>query len=279
MNTKQKTLAAAMVTGVAIFHYFIPRDLLTIHILFRFLYLVPITYVALYTGRLGGIVSAMAVTLIFLPHFFIPTTNHEFVAGNIGAIILFILAGYFVGNFRDKSEKEVLARKNRLQFVATHKGEGTNILFYADTTQLATAAAEWFMNTFGHTVTALTILSVYRSDESEQFSTEKEAEEYVSQRKKETDTHREHIENAFISKGIAAGKITNKSVTTEGKTAISDKILDELKTGSYDLVLLPKHDKTHAQEFLFGDTAVQLLRKASVPILSVKGSPGESTGQ
>jgi nucleotide-binding universal stress UspA family protein len=59
------------------------------------------------------------------------------------------------------------------------------------------------------------------------------------------------------------------------KASISDKILEELRTERCDLVLLPKHDKTHAQESLFGDTAVQLLRKASIPILSVKGSSGE----
>lgn len=264
-----------MIISVAVFHYFIPRDLLTLHILFRLLYLVPITYVALYSGRLGGIISAIAVTLIFLPHFFMQTTSHEFIAGNIGAIILFILAGYFVGSFRDKSEKEVLAQKNKLQFVTTHKGEGNNILFYADNTQLACATAEWFINIFGHTVTALTILSVYNSDESEKFSTEKEAEDFVSQRKIETDAYMERIKNELSSKGIAADKIITKSVTTRGKAAVSDKILEELKTGNYDLVLLPKHDKTHAQEFLFGDTAVQLLRKASIPILSVKGSSGE----
>jgi len=275
MNAKQKILAAVMIISVAVFHYFIPRDLLTLHILFRFLYLVPITYVALYTGRLGGVVIALTVTLVFLPHFFMSTSSHEFVAGNIGAVILFNLAGYFVGSFRDKSEQEVIAQKKKLRVVATHKGEGNNILFYADSTQLASATAEWFTAAFGPAVAALTILSVYNTDESEKFSTEKEAEKFVSQREKETEASLEHIKNEFSSKGIAADKITIKSVTMKGKAVISDKILEELNTENYDMVLLPKHDKTHAQEFLFGDTAVQLLRKASIPILAVKGSPGE----
>ncbi|MDW7772872.1 MAG: universal stress protein [Desulfobulbaceae bacterium] len=52
---------------------------------------------------------------------------------------------------------------------------------------------------------------------------------------------------------------------------MSDKILEEVKAGGHDLVLLPKHEKTHTQEFMFGDTAIQVLRKASVPVLSVKG--------
>lgn len=114
-------------------------------------------------------------------------------------------------------------------------------------------------------------------DDTTQFMelNQREAQEYVSQREKETEVYTENIRKEFINKGIAPDKITIKSVATKGKASISDKILDELKTVSYDLVLLPKHDKTHAQEFLFGDTAVQLLRKASIPVLSVKGSSGE----
>ncbi len=275
MTTKQKILAAAMILSVAVFHYFIPRDLLTLHVLFRLFYLVPIIYVALCMGRLGGILTAITVTFIFLPHFFMATTSHEFVAGNVGAVVLFNLAGYFVGNFRDRSEREVHEQKGKLQIVPIHKGEGGNILFYVDDTQLSKATVEWFSDFIGHGITTLALFGVYSEEESEKYPSQKQIEEHVAQLKIEKKLYLENIKEEFVEKGVASETISIKSVSRRGKASVSDKILDELKNGSYDLILLPKHNKTKAQEFLFGDTAIQLLRKAPIPVLSVKGGPEE----
>ena len=85
------------------------------------------------------------------------------------------------------------------------------------------------------------------------------------------------IRDILTDTGISANKITVKTVSLNHKERVSDKILEELTNGGYDydMVLLPKHDQTKAQEFLFGDTAVRLLRRAPVPVLSVKGTREE----
>ncbi|MDW7772645.1 MAG: universal stress protein [Desulfobulbaceae bacterium] len=272
MNKEKIKHGIAMIAGIALFHYLLPRELLSLHILFRFLYLVPVAYVAFYTGRKGGLLTALAVTVVFLPHFFMATATQEFIAGNIGAIILFFLAGFFVGNFRDVSEREILKRQEQRQIISASKDGIRSILFYSDNTQLSSAAAEWFISFFADRTMSVCLLSIYNEDETDSFPTEESAREHVSHIKTESRQHVENIRQKLISNGFEAAKIVTKQMPITGNSSISDKILDEVKEGGYDLVLLPKHPKTHTQEFMFGDTAIQVMRKASVPVLSVKGT-------
>lgn len=56
------------------------------------------------------------------------------------------------------------------------------------------------------------------------------------------------------------------------KVPISDKIVEYLNEHAFDFFLLCKHNKKKSEEFLFGDTAIQVLRKTTVPVLIVKGT-------
>jgi len=78
----------------------------------------------------------------------------------------------------------------------------------------------------------------------------------------------------LIDLGIPQDSVVIKNVAVKGKVQVSDKILEELNDGNYDLLLLSKHQQTKAQEFLFGDVPIRLLREASIPVLSVK--PGKT---
>ncbi|MCK5194795.1 MAG: universal stress protein [Desulfobulbaceae bacterium] len=276
MNRKQITIAIIMMFSVAVFHFFIPRDFLSLHILFRLLYLVPIAYIALNFGRKGGVIAAIAVTIIFLPHFFMVKTSHEFVAGNIAAVVLFYLTGLFVGSFRDKAERGITMQQQQRQVVIPSAGEGCNILFYIDGSPLSAAVAEWFSAFFANRNITITLLWIYNEDETEKFASPELASEHVSQVKVEGEASIEKIREDLLTAGIQMERISVKNIAVTGKIPFSDKILEELKADNYDLVLLAKHDQTKAQEFLFGDTAIRLLREASIPVLSVKGVPEKS---
>lgn len=276
MNRKQISIAIIMMFGVAVFHFFIPRDFLSLHILFRLLYLVPIAYIALYSGRKGGIIAAITMTIIFLPHFFMDRTTQDFTAGNIAAVILFYITGFFVGSFRDSSERGVINQQQQ-QVVVPSTGKGCNILFYIDNSPLSAASAEWFGAYFGGRDIAVTLLWVYNEDESEKFASQEPADEYVSQQGNETAAFLDEIRDMLIGSGIPQESVLTKNVAVAGKVPVSDKILEELKDGDYDLLLLSKHQQTKAQEFLFGDVPIRLLRETSIPVLSVKGTPEESS--
>ena len=275
MDRKQISIAVLMMFGVAVFHFFIPRDFLSLHILFRLLYLVPIAYIALYSGRKGGILAAITMTIIFIPHFFMDRTTQDFTAGNIAAVILFYITGFFVGSFRDSSERVVINQQQQ-HVVVPSTGEGCSILFYIDNSPLSTASAEWFGAYFGGRDITVTLLWVYNEDESEKFASQELADEYVSQQGNETATFLDELRDMLTGSGIPRENVSIKNVAVTGKVPVSDKILEELKDGNYDLLLLSKHQQTKAQEFLFGDVPIRLLREASIPVLSVKGTLEES---
>lgn len=271
MKRKKIIFAIVLLFIIAIVHLQIPEHDLTLHVLLRLLYLVPIAYVALLTGRKGGVLTSLAATIVFLPHFFFSGANQEFIAGNITAVILFNLTGFFVGYFRDVSERGYINQRQQ-QVVIAPEGKGHRVLFYVDKSPLSSGVAKWFGTSFGSRDTSVTLFWVYNDDVSEKFASQQSADEYMAQFKIDTESKLGGIRDLLTDSGIPADRILVKTAALHQKARVSDKILEELKNESYDLVLMPKHEQTKAQEFLFGDTAIRLLRGSPIPVLSVKGA-------
>lgn len=80
------------------------------------------------------------------------------------------------------------------------------------------------------------------------------------------------VKGILLKKGVEESKIELKTVDCDEKSLVSDQILEELKSGRYDTVLVSKHDVTRTQEFFFGDATINLIRKSPVPaVLVAKG--------
>jgi len=276
MKRKKIFFTIVLLFIIAIVHLQIPERDLTLHIFLRLLYLVPIAYVALLTGRKGGILTSLAATLLFLPHFFFSGADQEFIAGNITTVILFNLTGFFAGYFRDVTERGYINRRQQ-QVVIAPKGKGHRVLFYVENSPLSPDVAKWFRTSFGSRDTSVTLFGVYSNDMSEKFASQQLADEHVAQLKKDTESILDGIRDLLTYTGIPADRISIKKVAQNQRARVSDKILEELTNGSYDLVLMPKHEQTKAQEFLFGDTAIRLLRESHVPVISVKGTLEKSS--
>lgn len=72
--------------------------------------------------------------------------------------------------------------------------------------------------------------------------------------------------------GIPEKDLERVVTTVTEKVPISDKIIEYLSEHQFDFLLLCKHNKKKSEEFLFGDTAIQVLRKTTIPVLIVKGN-------
>lgn len=271
MKRKKIIFAIVLLFIIAVIHLRIPERDLTLHILLRLLYLAPIAYVALLAGLRGGILTSLAATLVFLPHFFFSGADQEFIVGNITAVFLFNLTGFFVGYFRDVSERGYINRRQQKVVIAPEVKEH-RVLFYVDNSPLSSGVANWFGSSFGSRDMSVTLFWVYNDDISENFASQQMADEHAVQFKKDEESILGGIRDLLTDTGIPADRISIKRVALHQKARVSDKILEELTNGSYDLVLMPKHEQTKAQEFLFGDTAIRLLRESHIPVISVKGT-------
>lgn len=270
MNRKQRWIILLVTIFVASIHSFIPEQYLTLHITLRLLYFIPIIYAALHNGRKGGVIVALAISLIFLPHFLIKGASPEFIAGNIVAIVLFNLSGFFFGTFRESSEHELVKRIQKNQIIPG-KGEAQQkVLFYIDGTPLSLSAAEWFSNRTWVAGLSLVLLAVStRSREeitADQMAgrTEIDSEEGTSKMVHE-------IHGIFTKQGVNADDIRIVSASINEKVPISTKVIEYAEKHDVDVILLCKHNKKKSEEFLFGDTAIQVVRKTSKPVMIVKG--------
>ncbi len=70
------TLISAFIIGISLLHYFTPLRLPMLHDVFQRLYYIPIILAAFWFGFRGGLVSAIVVSILYVPHVMIQWGGH-----------------------------------------------------------------------------------------------------------------------------------------------------------------------------------------------------------
>lgn len=271
MSRKQLLTIILVTATVAVVHSLIPVRLIVLHVLFRLLYFIPITLAALNYGRKGGLIASLAISLIFLPHFFwFRGTSSEFIAESAVAIVLFNLCGFFVGSFRESSEINLTRRFRQEKVVPYRDDDQQRVLFYIDGSPLSLGAAKWFGNRHDLSRMSVVLLTVSSADREEKFA-DKLAGSQSPDKEQALERSRTEIRQALVECGMDEKNLATESIIVTERVPISDRINEYLNEHAFDFLLICKHNKKKSEEFLFGDTAIQVLRKTSVPVLVVKG--------
>ncbi|KJS01490.1 MAG: hypothetical protein VR65_08735 [Desulfobulbaceae bacterium BRH_c16a] len=272
MIRKQTAIIILVTLTVALIHLFIPQRFLTLHIVLRLLYFIPIILAALSSGRKGGLIAAGAISLVFSPHFFFHHASREFMVENAVTIILFLLSGFFIGSFRESSEIQLNKRlAEERMVVPVRDAERQRVLFYNDGSSLSLGTAKWFVGKHNLSKMSIVLLMVATQDREEML-----ADTMADKQQREREQARKQsfidIRQVLIEGGIPEKNIETVVTTVNEKVPISDKIIEYLSEHEFDFLLLCKHNKRKSEEFLFGDTAIQVLRKTTTPLLIVKGT-------
>ncbi|EKD39491.1 MAG: UspA protein [uncultured bacterium] len=273
MSRKQTIIIVLVTLAVAIIHTLIPQRFLALHIILRLLYFIPIILAALSGGRKGGLIVAGAISLVFLPHFFFHHASREFMLENAVAIVLFMLSGFFVGSFRESSEIELNKRlAEERMVVPVRASEQQRVLFYNDGSYLSLATAEWFIGKRYNLFKMSMVLLMVSTQDREEMLADTMAGSQNSVKEQPLELSALRIKNIFLEGGIEEKNLETVVLTVTEKIPVSDKIIEYLGEHEFDLLLLCKHNKKKSEEFLFGDTAIQVLRKTNIPLLIVKGT-------
>ncbi|MCF8129672.1 MAG: GHKL domain-containing protein [Deltaproteobacteria bacterium] len=126
MDKNRIIIIAVLVALFTVLHYMTPLTVPSLHIVYRELYFVPIILAAIWGGKKGGLITGIAVSLIYIPHVFflaephpsfdpnmmlmISATSAESLWGNLFQILFFNLVGFFLGLMIENVEKEHRAR-------------------------------------------------------------------------------------------------------------------------------------------------------------------------
>ena len=129
MNITKKTVAqigllALLVISTTILHYHTDSRQLSIHIVFRELYFLPIILAGFWFGLYGGLGTALVTTVLYLPFVLsLPQGISGHNLGNIVQILLFNIFGVIVGLLRDRD----IRRQKRLRDAESLIATGTAV--------------------------------------------------------------------------------------------------------------------------------------------------------
>lgn len=160
--TKPRLMAiAAIVALITAFHYLTPMSMPTLHIVYRELYFLLIVLAGLWGGKKGGVLTSVAVSLVYIPHMFMLAVPHpmfdpntmfnvlmssaESRWGNFFELLFFNLAGFFVGTYANLRRGYVNTKHQPYQATTFKK----NFLLYVDDSQVSLYAAKYFADIFG----------------------------------------------------------------------------------------------------------------------------------
>jgi signal transduction histidine kinase len=109
------SLLMAFVVGISLLHYFTPLNLPMLHDIYQRLYYIPIILAAFWFGLRGGIVCAIAVSIVYAPHILFQWGGHlTMEMEKYLEIVLYNVVGGITGFLSQKGE----ARRRELQRTA-----------------------------------------------------------------------------------------------------------------------------------------------------------------
>jgi len=267
-------LTSCLILGTVILHYLTPGHLMYIHILLQALFFLPVYLSGLWFGKRGGLIAAAAISAVYLHHAItVMMPTGEMAVSNGIQILLLFFAGSIVGTYADiRRGYEEAVHGVRSEPTATFSAE-QSLLVYVDESAASTNTARYVAN-LSQQIPGLrvTLLGVTPRPIPELFASD---EELGREKAKVIETSRSAVETArmiLLQNGLAEDRIEIKSAVSEN-TRPSDLILKEQKTGAYSAIVVGKHRLSRAEEFLFGNVAIRLARRADCPVWIVGDTP------
>ncbi len=287
MDKKKVALILAMAAVITALHYLTPVARVPLHILFREFYFIPIILAGLWGGKKIGLATSLSISIAYIPHIFILAkpqpiydsymmmnilaSTAESYWGNALQVLLFNLAGLMAGAYFDTKHGYVLTKSRPYHPTEFRK----NFLLFVEDSETSLYGAKYFADVFGNISDInVTLLWVTSGTDSDYFETEEEASGYEKNLAQKGQTLLAQAKELLINGGIGEDAIQLRNVTAGKERKISEKIMEQLSEGNYDTIVLAKHPMSKSQEFLFGSVAVNLVRQASINVLTVK-SPSE----
>ncbi|RJP16048.1 MAG: universal stress protein [Candidatus Abyssobacteria bacterium SURF_5] len=208
------------------------------------------------------------VFLVYIHHavtVMMPTA--EMMVGNGIQIVLFFIAGAFIGTYSDMriSYGRAISGGN-LYSPAVFPAE-QKLLVYLDDSGASINAVRYIAHLFkGAPDIRVTPLKVVNTPEAEPSS---------SNTTRENGNFPAHISSSYevatlarsllLESGFQSTSIESKLVDRKN-ARVSDVLLAEQESGGHSAIVVGRHRLTRSEEFLFGSVAIRLVRQANCPV-------------
>ena len=262
---------ALLVLIIAFFDYTVTLHLAKIDLVYRDVYFIPILLGAYWFGKKGGMFTSLASSAFYLPCAMLGTRLGSIIyLSNMLEIVFFIGVGYFVGSYHDLRRSQFVLTSNTSNDNEEELPKTTkNVLFCIYSAENTFKAARYIADQFSHqSETTVTVMGLLRVKPQDFFATEEEFHAAFEQSNAEMTTLVERAKAIIRQGGLSETKIRERMITVEGENT-AKIILKEQHRSHYDMIIAGCTKKTKAEEFLFGNTNVTLVREAPCPVLVV----------
>lgn len=257
---------------MATLHYTIEVNHQEFNILYRELHLVPIILAGYWFGKKGGLTASIALSVLFLPGVL---TNYDntsiYCFNNILEITIFNIVAYLAGLYGDLRRSQFITASNEQGNEQEHeasKGE-RKLLLCIDDSHNAVKLAKYVVDTFAkQNDMTVRLLGLIREASEDQFPNH---EQYLYANAEKEGHIISLVRNAhemLISGGFREEAVTTNIVKFQ-QGSVADKILQEREKGRYDTILIGGRKMSKSEEFMFGNSAIKLIREAPCSLLTV----------
>ena len=291
MNIKKIIALVGMVLMITALHYSTAIYRGPLHILYRELYFIPIILAGLWGGKKSGLIMSIIITVIYLPHVLILATSNigyhhmtmgpvtdvaNTTMGNVSQMLLFNVAGFFAGTYSDL-KRSYFSTKSRSYHPVKFK---KNFLLCVEESPSSLYAAKYLADVFGSVPdVGVTAFWVSSGVDPDYFKTSEELTAYKQEHHKNGESLLGRVKDILVQGGFDEGRIELKTLATDKNKRISDELMEQIKVGDFNTIVVGNHHLTKSQEFLFGSVAINLVRKAPVNVLTVKAPEEAERGQ
>lgn len=243
-----------------------------LHLIHQQLYLLPIIVTAYWFGKKYGLLVSALSAVLYLPWTLL-AGHHEstyYHINNTLGVGLYFLVAYLIGSYRDLRVSYFTTKYPEPKPVETSPaGDGRKILLFIDDSPNALKAASYLADTFGHRDRAsITILGIVRDQPENVFPNREEWEKAKTANHQRLDDLVKHAHETLTRGGIKEESI-HVQESPVSKESIAEKIIEEQERFHFDTIILGGTRMSKAEEFIFGNIAVKLVRAAVGPVITV----------
>jgi nucleotide-binding universal stress UspA family protein len=268
LRKKSKLLSIACLIAVTVvLHYIAPKHPMYLHILLQALFFIPVSLSGLWFGKKGGLGAATAISATYLYHAVtVMMPSGEMAVSNGIQILLMFVVGALIGTYTDIKRSYLDAIRGGGSEPGEMSPHGQSLLVYVDESRASTNAVRYVANLCQRIPDLkVTLLGAVRKPNPELFASEDELGKEEAKAIAVSESAVETARSLILQGGIGEDRIFVRNATFENARP-SDLILSEQKSGDYNAIVVGKHRLSRAEEFLFGNVAINVARRAACPV-------------
>ena len=269
-SNQKKLLIAALVVLITGWHYATDVHHPVLHILHRELYLVPIILAAYWFGKKGGLTVSVVASILFVARTLI---SREATFGdqlsNTLEVLTFIGVAYLLGIYRDARRVRYTTFRRPEAEKPAPQPNRRNVLLVIDNSTNALKTSRYVVDNFAVSPdTSVAILGFIREPSEDLFANLDEYRKAKKDNEENLAALMDDAQKTLLSGGLSAEAISIKTIRIKKET-IASRLLEEQKKLPCGTIVVGGARMSKAEEFIFGNLAVKLVRESSCPVVTV----------